>query len=671
MLKVLTLPVVPDLAAVLRSLVGVLAVAVIAWNWGPPGSGTAAAGAAAIAGVTALQDSPRGRIARVAAVSLLMGAAALLGGLTSAYSALFVAVIALWCFGAAMLWALGAHAGLIAGVSGALIVIAPPVPPTLMSTLGAAALVAAAGLLQAGLFAVWPQRRWRVQRDALATAYRCLAADARRLADADAAGDATVNTEPLIGLRAAFTQVDGQAGRRPGEHRDWYGLPERIATTLTGLAARESRTDGLTDVLTAAADALAAVAETGRSARGAADAAMRRLDSAAAGLTGAEAAEVGRLSLQLHDALAMRLGDFAPSSSEVVRLRRPELRTSVRAAVDRTRAHLDRHSPVFRHAVRLGVAVAVGGGMERYADVAYGYWVPLTVLLVLRPETAHTYTRCVGRVGGTAIGVLVASTVLFLLDPGAVASAVLAVIFLAVSYAAAGFGYLALSAALAAAVVFLINIDRAAEPATVGELLSATLVGGAIAVLVHVLLPDHALARLGQRAGELLKTEIDYAATVIKAYVHELDNPDDALSSAWQRAFRARAAFEAAAGVTRMESRELRHWLRSYRTALNVVTASCTTLEANFPGNPSTAWSREFVRAVDEYVESLCGDPPTPASPWTVDTEELTAADQRLRDAVSGRRSEDGAARVLVAEIGTITRHLLMIAVSPGPTAAR
>ncbi|MGB2922934.1 MAG: FUSC family protein, partial [Mycobacterium sp.] len=274
MLKVLTLPVVPDLAAVLRSLVGVLAVALVAWNWGPVGSGTAAAGAAAIAGVTALQDSPRGRIARVVAVSLLMAVAVLLGGLTSAYSALFVAVIALWCFGAAMLWALGAHAGLIAAVSGALMVIAPPVSPTLSSTVGAAAVVAAAGLLQAALFAVWPQRRWRVQREALTNAYRSLAADARRLADGGSVDIAGVDTGPLITLRAAFTQADGEAGRRPGEHRDWYGLPERIATTLTGLHARETGTE----VFAAAADALDAVAETGRSARAAADDAMRRLD---------------------------------------------------------------------------------------------------------------------------------------------------------------------------------------------------------------------------------------------------------------------------------------------------------------------------------------------------------------------------------------------------------
>ena len=51
------------------------------------------------------------------------------------------------------------------------------------------------------------------------------------------------------------------------------------------------------------------------------------------------------------------------------------------------------------------------------------------------------------------------------------------------------------------------------------------MIGGALAVLAHVVIPDDALIRLQQRAGELLKTEIDYAATVIKAFVHDLDHP--------------------------------------------------------------------------------------------------------------------------------------------------
>ncbi|PRC61614.1 hypothetical protein C6A85_07630, partial [Mycobacterium sp. ITM-2017-0098] len=63
MIKGLALrPVMPDLAAVLRSLVCVGLTAGIAVWWGPPGSATAAVGAAAIAGAAALVDSPRNRV---------------------------------------------------------------------------------------------------------------------------------------------------------------------------------------------------------------------------------------------------------------------------------------------------------------------------------------------------------------------------------------------------------------------------------------------------------------------------------------------------------------------------------------------------------------------------------------------------------------------------------
>lgn len=668
MFKGLTLPPLPDLSATLRSLLGVLAVGLIAMQWGPEGSATAVTAAAAVAGAAALQDSPRGRTALVAVVSLLMGLAVLLGSLTSASSTLFVAAVALWSFIAAMQWALGAHAGLVAAASVGLLVIAAPTAPTLSSTLGVSVLVVAGGLAQAGLVVVWPRRRWRLQRQALAAAYRSLAADAEMLAGAAAGSAVVVDAEPLISLRSAFTVTDNQ-DRRPAEYRNWYRLPERIAITLAEMAGRPA----LVNVLVAAAETLAVVGEVRGSARSDADAAIRRLDSVVAEVSGSDATLACRLSLQLHEAVAVRVGDFVSSSPDVLRIRRPELRTSLRSALDHIRRHFAGHSPIFRHAVRLTIAVAIGCAIERYFVLAQGYWLPLTVLLVLRPETAHTYTRCAGRLAGSVMGILIGSTVL-LLHPGPVISAVLGIAFVGIAHLVAGFGYVAVSAALTAAVVFLVNIDRAAHVVTVGELLFAILVGGVLAIITHVLLPDDALTRLGQRAGELLRAEIDYAATIIKGYVHEVDDLAGAASAAWARAFRARAAFEAAAGATRMESRELRHWrhwLSAYRTALNAVTASCTALEGSFAGNLAGTWSPGFVLAVDEYVESLCGDPPTPATPWTVDTNELADADQRLRDALSELGPETGAARVLVTEIGTITRHLSMVAEGPGQPGAR
>jgi uncharacterized membrane protein YccC len=330
------------------------------------------------------------------------------------------------------------------------------------------------------------------------------------------------------------------------------------------------------------------------------------------------------------------------------------------------RGHLKPTSPIARHAVRLAGAAASGTAIARFADVPAGYWIPLTVLLVMRPETAHTYTRCVGRVAGICASVVVASALTLLWEPRGLAAAILAVLLLGVAYAVSSLGYIAVTAAFGATIVLLLDISDA--PSSVSDLLLAVVIGGALTVLFHVLVPDDALIRLRQRAGELLKTEIDYAATVIKAFVHDLDNPPDALAAAWQRALRARAAFEAAAGATRIESRDLRRWLRSFRAGLNVVTTSCTALEQGLPPHPSAALSREFVLAVDDYVEALRGDPPTPATPWSVDTVQLIAADQSLRDAAT--HIDEGAARILVAEIGTITRSLAGMAVDVPDVAA-
>jgi uncharacterized membrane protein YccC len=644
-----------DPGAVARSLLGVLATAAVALYWGSPTAAVWAAGAAAIAGAIALQDSPGGRVPLVIVVSLQMGAAVLLGALTASNDMLFVGVVAVWCFAAGMQWALGGNAGLVAAAASALLVIAPAEEPSVWGVVVPTVLTIAAGCVQAALVAVWPPQRWRVQRDALTEAYRTLAADARSVA---ADRDAPVDVGPLTSLREAF--VDSQATRRPKAYHGGFRLPERITASLSALRGSQGG-DGVSQMLTAAAVFLDAIADHSHNARRDAEQALERVDAAVATVPEPEAAIPQRFSQQLHEAATVRFGE----------LRWPDLIGSLGAAATVVGGHLTWKSPVLRHAARLASAAALGMAAARFGDVAHGHWIALTVLIVLRPETAHTYTRCVGRIAGIAAGISVASVLTMMWQPTGSPAAVVAVVFVAVTYAVTRFGYLAVSAALAASIVFLLDINADAAAATIEDRLFAVVIGGGLALLAHVLLPDHSLIRLRQRAGELLKTEIDYAATVVKAFVHELDHPADALSAAWQRAYRARAAFEAASGATRLESRELRRWLRSYRAALNIVTSACTSLEASLPAQPTTALPREFVAAVDDYVDALRGGPPSPATPWTVDIVELTAANQTVQKQGALLPADKGAAaRVLVAELATITRSLSDIAASLEPTSA-
>ena len=649
---------VPDLGAVGRSLLGVLLAAVAGLHWGSAGAATAAAGAAAIAGATALQDSPRGPLPLVAAISVEMGVVVLLGVSTSANGVLFVLVATAWGLVAGLQWALSTNAGLIAAAAGALLVTTPPVAPTVSSVLTATLLVIGGGLVQAVLIGVWPRHRWRHQRDALTRAYRSLGVDALRLAADPSAG---IDPAPLLALRDSFTLTEAEAKRRPLAYRAWYGLPQRMSVTLTALAARSTDDDAVADLLRAAAAVLDVVASRSRSARLEATSGMVRVEAAADTVAVANVALAQRFSHQLREAVALRFGELIPDVDHVTRLSRRGRLAALPVAAAAIGAHLTWGSPILRHAVRLSGGVGAGVAVERFADVPHGYWIPLTVLMVLRPETAHTYTRCVGRVAGNAIGIVAASTVTVFWHPVGVAAAILAAVALAVAYAIAGIGYVATSAALAAAIVFLIDVTAVADAGTMADRLIATLIGGALAVLVHVLLPDHSLIRLRQRAGELLKTEIDYAATVIKAFVHGLDHPGEALAAAWERAFRARAAFEAAAGATTSDSADLRRWLKSYRTALNAITTSCATLEASLPAQPPATLSDDFVMAVDEYAEALCGAPTTPGAPWRIDGDRVAAAEQRIREAARRLGPDDTANRVLVAEVGDITRSLVGI----------
>src|SRR3954447_8535494 len=191
----------PDVGAVSRSLLGVLAMTAVALASAPPSAAVWASGAAAIAGAIAMQDSPAGRVPVVILVSLQMGAAVFLGALTASYNVVFIVVVAVWCFTAGMQSALGSKAGLVAAATAAMLVITPPVPPSLTAVVFATVLTVAAGCVQAALIAVWPPQRWRVQRDALTRAYRDLAAYARRVASDP---DASVATVPLTSLREAF-----------------------------------------------------------------------------------------------------------------------------------------------------------------------------------------------------------------------------------------------------------------------------------------------------------------------------------------------------------------------------------------------------------------------------------------------------------------------------------
>src|ERR1044072_8915296 len=105
-------PPTPDIGAVVRSLFGVLAMAILALAIDSGAAPVWTAGGGIICGAIALQESPGGPGQLVVIVALQMGGAVLVGALTSAYTIVFIIVVAVWSLAAGRQWALGGHAGL-------------------------------------------------------------------------------------------------------------------------------------------------------------------------------------------------------------------------------------------------------------------------------------------------------------------------------------------------------------------------------------------------------------------------------------------------------------------------------------------------------------------------------------------------------------------------------
>jgi ABC-type amino acid transport substrate-binding protein len=86
---------------------------------------------------------------------------------------------------------------------------------------------------------------------------------------------------------------------------------------------------------------------------------------------------------------------------------------------------LDSNSVVARHALRFGIVAAIAVVIFWFFPPPFGYWIPLTVTVVLKPYAGATLARTVQRVIGTSGGILVGSALMpFLAGPQAELAAV-------------------------------------------------------------------------------------------------------------------------------------------------------------------------------------------------------------------------------------------------------
>jgi uncharacterized membrane protein YccC len=483
------------LAAALPSAVGYAIPLVAGLATGHVTDGLTGSAGALIVGFANLGGPYRVRSGTLLAATAAAGLAALVGGLAGPDTAATIAAMSGWGFAGGLLVALGTRAAFVGLLSTWALLLASDLALHGAAVLREALLITAGGAVQTVIaIAAWPLRPFAAERHAVAGAYQALAVYAR------APGTATLDSATEALVTAAET-VD--AGAAPGAPRGLLrALAEQgewVRVELTALARGDAPGSGPTrqaaaqalDVIASGGDLTPALAGLRRSVQGIGDpAARRQAENLTAWITAA-----GRRS---------RRGAPGP-------VPRPRPLRSLRA-------ELTWNSSVFRHAARLSVALVVAGIVYRGLSLGRGYWVPLTVLMVLKPDYGTTVTRGIARAAGTMAGVIVAWLVVTLFSPPADAIVVLLVLLAGAAYAVFPANYALFSLLLAVLIALLAEFSGGSPVGVLLDRIIDTAIGTAIALGAIMLWPTREAPRTLDRLSAYVAAEGEWLDAILTAY---------------------------------------------------------------------------------------------------------------------------------------------------------
>ena len=510
--------------AALRCTVGVGIVLAVGLALGQPMISAFGAIGAVSVGFGSFQGAYRSRAAVMIAAAVGMAVSVLLGSVGGASDPASIAIATAAAFASGMFVSLGPSASFVGLQCVVAVLIAGGFPADLRGAAIRAALVLGGGLIQTLLVvSIWPLRRFSAERRGLATAYRSLA---RYASDIPAAAD--VAPEPHTFATTMSPLVDPQPFARAGDVLVFQALldeAERIRASLASFVTWRPRVlefhpQCAIDLPTACGRALFEIAdalEQGRAPRE--DAAIWAPIAACVGEIGhvpAVDALLGQLRAAWRTAGVMEATDATPAAP----LRLPPLqrRPPIRDALTTVRANLTIESEAFRHALRVAATVALACASYRLLQLPRGYWIPMTAVLVLRPEFTDTFARALARIAGTILGAGAATLIVTLIEPGPAALTGLVLVFVWGCYAFSRMNYVLFATCLTGYVVFILMVSGVAEMTAATARALYTVAGGLFAVVAYAVWPTWAASTARSALAAILEIHGRYVSELLAAY---------------------------------------------------------------------------------------------------------------------------------------------------------
>jgi uncharacterized membrane protein YccC len=154
------------------------------------------------------------------------------------------------------------------------------------------------------------------------------------------------------------------------------------------------------------------------------------------------------------------------------------------------RARIGWRTPIGRHAIRMALGLAAAVIVYDAAELTYGVWAGITVLLILRPSLVESADRTLMRMVGTLLAVIVVTGLAAIAGFSPITAIVLVALSEGVSFAFARAQYGIQAGALGAAMVVLFALTGISETELAGARIIDTLVGCLIAAAVTLLIRE-------------------------------------------------------------------------------------------------------------------------------------------------------------------------------------
>jgi len=331
---------------------------------------------------------------------------------------------------------------------------------------------------------------------------------------------------------------------------------------------------------------------------------------------------------------------------------------TLREAFNRIRLQLTPTSLLFRHALRMAIALVAGYAALHAIHPEQGYWVLLTTVFVCQPNYGATRIKLVQRISGTVLG-LVIGWALFDLFPSQPVQALFAVVAGVVFFATRSTRYTLATAAITLMVLFCFN-QVGDGYGLIWPRLFDTLLGSLIAAAaVFLILPDWQGRRLNQVVANTLSCNSDY----LRQIMHQYDSgkhDDLAYRLARRNAHNADAALSTTLSNMLLEPG---HFRKDAETGFRFLILSHTLLNylsglgAHRESLPDDASDALLERAAEQLAASL-DDLATALAqnkPVAIYSEEEEALAQQLEQIPE---EMDDAHRLVQTQLGLICRQL-------------